>query len=230
MMENINIIRLREIDSTNSEAKRRAQNGEKLPMLVVSDSQSAGRGRLGRSFYSPDGTGLYMSLAYKAECDMTEAVKITSAAAVAVCLAIEELSTVKPMIKWVNDVYVEGKKVCGILTEATKAGDSTVIVLGIGVNCKTEIFPDEIKNIAGSVGIDHADVLCEKIIGHVLRFISEDEFISEYRRRSLVLGREISYTENCVTKHGVAAQISDGGALILSDGTILNSGEITVRF
>lgn len=229
-MENINIIRLREIDSTNSEAKRRAQNGESLPMLVVSDSQSEGRGRLGRSFYSPDGTGLYMSLAYKAEGDMTEAVKITSAAAVAVCLAIEELSDLKPMIKWVNDVYIEGKKVCGILTEATKAGDDTIIVLGIGVNCKTESFPDEIKSIAGSVGIEKTDALCERIIGNVLRFISGDEFITEYRRRSLVLGREISYTEKGVTKHGVAAQISDGGALILSDGTILNSGEITVRF
>lgn len=230
MMENINIIRLQEIDSTNSEAKRRAQAGEKLPMLVVSESQTAGRGRIGRSFFSPDGTGLYMSLAYKADGDMTEAVKITSAAAVAVCLAIEELSDKKPMIKWVNDVYIDGKKVCGILTEATKAGDDTVIVLGIGVNCRTEIFPEDIKNIAGSVGINDTEVLCEKIIGHVLRFISGGEFITEYRRRSLVLGKEIAYTENGITKRGVAAEVADSGALVLSDGTTLNSGEITVRF
>ena len=229
-MENISIIRLREIDSTNSEAKRRAVAGEKLPMLVVSDSQTAGRGRLGRSFFSPDGTGLYMSLAYKAEGDMTEAVKITSAAAVAVCLAIEELSDLKPMIKWVNDVYIDKRKVCGILTEATKAGDDTVIVLGIGVNCTTEIFPEEIRNIAGSIGVLDKNALCERIISHVIRFISGDEFISDYRSRSIVLGKEISYTANGVTTRGVAAEISDSGALILSDGTILNSGEITVRF
>ncbi len=230
LFEAVNTVILRETDSTNSEAKRRVLSGESLPMLVISDSQTGGRGRLGRSFYSPGGTGLYMSLAYEAEEDMTEAVKITSAAAVAVCRAIEELSSTQCMIKWVNDVYIDEKKVCGILTEATSISGKTVIILGIGVNCTTDKFPEDIRSRAGSAGIENREALAWAICRHVTAFLSGENFIDEYRRRSLVLGREVTYIKNGETRKGVAAAVEDNGALLLLDGTVLSSGEITLRF
>ncbi len=199
-------------------------------MLIISDAQTGGRGRLGRSFYSPEGTGLYMSLAYTAEGSMTDAVKITSAASVAVCRAIEELSSKRCMIKWVNDVYADEKKVCGILTEATSVGEKTVIVLGIGVNCTTEEFPEDIRTRAGSVGIENREDLARAICRHVLSFLSGEAFIEEYRRRSLVIGREVTYIKQGETHSGVAVSIEENGALRLLDGTVLSSGEITLRF
>ena len=230
LLSDVNIVLLKETDSTNSEAKRRAVNGESLPMLIISEFQSAGRGRLGRSFYSPEGTGLYMSYSYRAEGDMCEAVKITSAAAVAVCLAIEELCDVRCMIKWVNDVYVGEKKVCGILTEATSAGGEVIIVLGIGVNCTTKIFPDEISDRAAGIGDVRREELAARIIHHVREFLFGKNFIDEYRSRSLVLGREVTYIRDGVANNGVAESVRDDGALVLRDGTVLSSGEITLRF
>ena len=109
---------LKSVDSTNNEAKRMTANGFRENALIVANEQTKGRGRLGREFYSPKNTGIYMSFLLSTDVKISDAVQITTATAVAVVRAIESLTDLRPMIKWVNDVYLGNKKVCGILTEA----------------------------------------------------------------------------------------------------------------
>ncbi|MBQ7836090.1 MAG: biotin--[Clostridia bacterium] len=222
------------IDSTNSEAKRRAMEGAALPLLVCAEEQSAGRGRLGRSFYSPSKSGLYMSLAFEAKGSMADAVTVTSAAAVAVAESIELLCARDCLIKWVNDIYVDGRKVCGILTEAVH-GERIVIVVGIGINCTTQEFPSEIKDRAGSVGEVDRSCLAAAVAKKLLYYcdaLSERKWIDEYRRRSLVLGEKINYTEGGEVKSALAVAIDENGGLVIRENGVertLFTGEITVR-
>jgi BirA family biotin operon repressor/biotin-[acetyl-CoA-carboxylase] ligase len=234
-LTNISISVYSELDSTNSEAKRQAQSGASLPLLVCAESQTNGRGRLGRSFYSPKETGLYMSLAFEPKARMADAVTITGASAVAVALTIDELCKTDAKIKWVNDIYVSGKKVSGILAEAFTSGNTNIIVVGIGINCTTNIFPDDIKTRAGSVGEVDRNLLAAKITEKLLFYadnLSSRLWLDEYKKRSLVLGENINYTENGITKSAVAIGIDNNGGLIISENNktkTLSTGEITVR-
>ncbi|MGN0524457.1 biotin--[acetyl-CoA-carboxylase] ligase, partial [Eubacterium sp.] len=154
------------LDSTNNVAKRIIAEGEDDVLLVVGEEQTAGRGRQGKSFYSPGGTGIYMSLVVHPMTELQNAVTATTAAAVAVCRAIESLTDKKPMIKWVNDVYLDGKKICGILTEAvTDFETQTVssIIIGIGINLTTKDFPCDVQNASCL----NADVKRAELIGAV---------------------------------------------------------------
>ena len=180
------------IDSTNLEAKRQIKQGAKCPFVVVADAQTAGKGRMGRQFYSPDKTGLYMSFVYEPETDFKDSVTVTSAAAVAVVRAIEELTDLSPKIKWVNDIYIDDKKVSGILTEAV-TGDKTLIIVGIGVNITTDKFPNEIKNTATSLNqaVDKSNLLLS-IVKHLLELISglpQRTFLPKYKQKSLPFWR-----------------------------------------
>ena len=234
-LPDIPIVVYETVDSTNSEAKRLAMDGASLPLLICADSQSAGRGRLGRSFYSPEGTGLYMSFCFEAEEKMADELTITSAAAVAVCHAIEELLCCDCRIKWVNDIYLGTRKVCGILTEAMSVAGRTVIIVGIGVNCTTEAFPEDIVDRAGSVGITEREKLASAIVKKLLSYraqLTHRTWISEYRRRSLALGERISYTERGVTRTAIAVDIDRNGGLIIEENgqrKTLSTGEITLR-
>ncbi len=220
------------IDSTNSEAKR---SSVPFPHLICADSQSAGRGRLGRSFYSPEKTGLYMSLAFEPRAHMADAVTVTAAAAVAVCAAIDRLCGTDCKIKWVNDVYLSGKKVCGILTEATTKGDKTVIIVGIGINCTTEAFPEDIRDRAGSIGCLDREALAAAVVNKLIYYcnnLEKRDWLPEYRRRSLVLGEKINYTESGITKEATAVDIDENGGLVVKENGViktLSTGEITVR-
>lgn len=130
------------VDSTNNQCKRLLADGKKGIFLVTADEQSAGRGRQGKSFYSPPMTGIYFSLVIRPETTLKNAVTATTAASVAVCKAIETLTDVKPKIKWVNDVYIGDKKICGILTEAVtnfEEGIVDSVIIGIGINISTKI-------------------------------------------------------------------------------------------
>ena len=224
-----------EIDSTNTEAKRLTAVGHKTPVLLLAESQTAGRGRMGRQFFSPENAGLYMSFMYCPETSFDDSVTVTSAAAVAVAKAIEELTDLKPQIKWVNDIYIGGKKVCGILTEAV-TGQKTHIIVGIGINITTEAFPDEIKAIASSLGksVDRNE-LAILIVKNLIRLIAElpdRTFIEDYRQRSLVLGKEVIFTSKDHQQTGRAVGIDrDGGLMVeTSDGTVvLNTGEISLK-
>ena len=237
--EDVNLIVLKTVDSTNNYAKKLAMENAPDKTVVVSETQTAGKGRLGRNFFSPDKTGLYMSVLFRPEKSAGETLFITIAAAVAVCRAIETVSELFPQIKWGNDVFVNGKKVCGILTEASASMENQMIeyaVLGIGVNVKSADFPNDLKNIAGSLGDEKISRsrLCAEILNELLELYSlEDKkaLIDEYKKRSLVLGKEVKFTKNGKTYSGVACDINDSGNLIVktSKGTeTLISGEISI--
>ncbi|MCD7871975.1 MAG: biotin--[acetyl-CoA-carboxylase] ligase, partial [Clostridiales bacterium] len=137
MKHKIDVLYYPSVDSTNSCAKSIAAGGDSRTLLITADEQTAGRGRQGKSFYSPPKTGIYMTLVIHPDLPLQNAVTATTAASVAVCRAVEKLTRLKPEIKWVNDVYLNGNKICGILTEAVsdfEAGIVTSVIIGIGMN------------------------------------------------------------------------------------------------
>lgn len=227
------------IDSTNEQAKRMAVSGERRTVLIAAAEQTAGRGRMGRSFYSPGATGVYFSILKTVDRPLQSAVSLTGAAAVAVMRAIRAQTGQQCQIKWVNDLYLNGKKVCGILAEALtglEAGKQQVI-LGIGVNLRTEIFPDELTDKAGAVcGRETARVdLIAAIWRELLPFLQNFEdrtWLSDYRVHSMVIGREIEWREGEAVHRGSAIDINGDGELVTrdSDGRthVLRTGEISV--
>ena len=226
------------IDSTNTEAKRLIASGKDGEFLVTAGEQTAGRGRQGKQFYSPALTGIYMSLVLRPNRPLGSTVSITTAAAVAVCRAVESLTDKKPQIKWVNDVYLDGKKICGILTEAVTDFETqtvTSLVIGIGVNIHTVSFPSEVEN-ADCLGapVRRADLIAA-ITKELLKISSSpfSDFMEDYRRRSMILGQEIYFIENNVPTPAKAVAINEHGGLevALADGSrkTLSSGEISIR-
>lgn len=227
------------IDSTNSEAKRNSLKLTDTPLLFVTNAQTAGRGRLGRSFYSPKDTGLYMSLMLKAKEDVQDIVCMTTAVSVCVTDALKTLCNIDAEIKWVNDIYIGSKKVCGILCEAVtdeKTCKIKGIIIGIGINISTTDFPQELSQTAVSLGqaIDRSR-LCAIITDNIIEMyenIGSRDFITKYKERSLVLGKKINYTENGVTKKATAIDIDNNGGLVIETESgikTLSTGEITVR-
>lgn len=200
------------LDSTNLEAKRLLLDGKASSgCVVIANRQTAGRGRLGRSFFSPE-SGLYLSIIIKPDFDISKSVLVTVAAAAAVAKSIDEVCSQDARIKWVNDIYIDSSKVCGILTEAMtdfESGQIDNLVIGIGVNTSLEGFPEELKKTAGAVDLDRAaslgnvpgktnaiSLLASRITCYTLAYTAQigkasPEFLDIYRDRSLVLGREI---------------------------------------
>lgn len=234
---------LDEVDSTNSYAKKLAADGASHGTMVIAKRQTDGRGRQGRSFCSPDG-GVYMSVILRPDTDFSNGVLITTAAAVAVCRAIETLlPDSKVQIKWVNDVFFGDKKVCGILTEAVFDMESRSIgsvIVGIGVNLKTSEseFPKELLSTVTSL---HGNTvsrsrLAAEIANNLLSVcdtMSTGEYLDEYRERCFVIGKNISFTENNVWYGATAKTVDNTGGLVvtLPDGTekTLRSGEVRIR-
>jgi len=245
------------LESTNLTAKKMALEGAPYGTVVIAEEQTKGRGRMGRSFFSPPAGGIYMTFILEPRFDMTKSVLITTAASVAVCKAIKMLAGVDCKIKWVNDIYLGDKKICGILTEAVtdfESGHIDHIVLGIGINYSTaqSAFPHELSGVAGSLfadappadGISRNRLIAE-IINQVLEInenLESRNFIEEYRSRSFVLGKEIlviptSGSEKTHSRDGgipaEALDIDGDGGLVVryQDGSVqtLNSGEISIR-
>ena len=226
-----------EIDSTNTEAKRMTLDGFLGDALLVAHSQTAGRGRMGRSFYSPTGTGAYFSILHTLNAPLCDAVAITSAASVAVMRAIRTLTGIQTEIKWVNDLYYNKKKVCGILTEAVSAGQSTHVIVGIGINLDTADFPEELTGIAGSLDaqVDACALIAEvyRQIALYLQNPANREWLEDYRAHSSVLGRQVCWKEAEITRTGLAESIDEDGALLVRDEkneiVRLHTGEISLR-
>ena len=225
------------IDSTNLEAKRLALNGAQ-DTLIVATRQTAGRGRLGRSFHSPAGTGAYFSLLYTPHTPMDTAVTVTCASSVAVMRAIRHLTGKQAGIKWVNDLYLDGKKICGILCESVCVEETLRIIVGIGINIDTSFEGTELASIAGAIGCPElspaaliARVLCE--LFPLLSDAHGREWLDDYRRASTVLSRRVSFFMEGEVREGIALSIDRDGALTVCDDDgvehRLFSGEITVR-
>lgn len=242
------LVVLRETGSTNTLIKRSyptARHG----FTAIAEQQSAGRGRLGRAFASPPGGGLYMSVLLRPSLPLSQLNYLTIAAAVAVCRAIHETCGFMPGIKWVNDVLMEGKKLCGILTEASIEGETGAVdfaVLGIGVNLRLDpgSLPPEVRGVAGSLSDFCAApprraVLAAAILNHVegcYRLLCTDGaagLISQYRSLLCMLGK----TVRVVGPHGAytaeAVDVDEDGHLLVRDGDgklhTLSSGEISIR-
>ena len=244
----IRVQSFREISSTNTVLKTMAAEGAAEGVVLIAEKQSSGKGRMGRSFYSPPGSGLYMSILLRPGTEAAQATGITACAAVAAALAIEELSGRRTDIKWVNDIYMENRKVCGILTEASVDGESGCIsyaVVGIGINTQVPQgdFPQELKKIAGSAFSSEPAVpdlrcrLAAAVIDRLMVYYRDPEAgncFKEYRKRSFLLGKPIS-----IIRAGqepipaTAVGLDRDYALIvrLKDGSMqkINSGEVSVR-
>lgn len=217
------------IDSTNIFAEKIAEKTDK-PVLVISESQTDGRGRNGKSFYSPS-TGLYLSFVTHPHTDFYSVNTVTCAASVAVVRAIEKLTDLQPKIKWVNDIYIDNKKVCGILCRALGGnGQVKHLITGVGVNLFTKDFPDEIKDIAGSLNRELDINVFAAEIANNLVFVSD--YMDEYKEKSCVIGKEITYLKNGTAYNAKAVDIDENGGLVVSDGkekTTLSGGEISLR-
>lgn len=237
---------LPETGSTNDDLKRLAADGAPAGTVVVTDKQTAGKGRLGRSFFSPE-SGVYLSLLLRPGDDAVKALGCTTAAAVAVCRAVERVCGRKAEIKWVNDVYVDGRKVCGILTEGSVSGGRLEwAVVGIGTNLTPPVggFPEEIADRAGALfETGHApEDISERYAAELIRqlcgCLSLDGTVSadvmeDYRRRSFIVGRDIVAITHDGEKPCRAVSITDDAELIVEypDGSreTLYSGEVSVR-
>ncbi len=233
---------LAETDSTNRVAKELAAGGASEGVLVVAEQQRNGRGRLGRSFFSPDG-GIYMSLILRPRIPAEKAVLVTTCAAVAVARAIDRVCGCRTGIKWVNDIFVDGKKVCGILAEAGLSPESEhpdYIVLGIGINVRKQSVPEELKDIVGCLEENRTDTIKKEVLiaavweefSELYQNLSTAVYMDEYRERSVLLGREVTVLAPEGNYKAVVTDIDQEGRLvILREGksVLLSSGEVSVR-
>ena len=217
-------------------------DGAKHGTVVLADKQTRGRGRLNRNFFSPAETGIYMSVILIQNKTAMDSLMTTVAAAVAVCRAIGALTNQKPEIKWVNDIFIAQKKICGILAEAASNSQSGIIpgvVVGIGINVKTqdEEFPADLRLIAGS--LFPKDISRNQLAAEVLNqlfFLCSDsntaDLILEYKARSMILGKIISFVRGENKYTAKAVDINEKGNLIVAnekgESIVIQSGEITI--
>ena len=238
-------VRRRVEGSTNNILKDMAAQGAPAGTVLVCGEQTGGKGRLGRSFFSPSDTGLYMSILLRPDMPAADAVRITTAAAAAVAMAIEDCTESSPRIKWVNDVYVNGLKVCGILTEASfslENGGLDYAVTGIGINAYEPAggFPDELRGRAGAVCESRREDMRNRLAASVLRYFAKccgdlfsKDMLAYYRSKLMWQGESIRVISGSSEYPCTLLGVSDSYALRvrLEDGSEreVSSGEITVR-
>ena len=234
------------VTSTNTVLKEIAEQGGREGMVVIAEKQTMGKGRLGRSFYSPRGGGLYMSVLLRPRFSAEEALSITTAAAVAVAQAIDEITGERALIKWVNDVYFHGRKVCGILTEASVDFENNGLqyaVLGMGVNLVEPEggFPGEVAQVAGALFKGKAPPgartkLAAAILNHFFAYyqaMPRRAYMEEYRARSLLTGVGITFQEGDALREGTVLGIDSQARLVvqLPDGAEkrFGAGEVNIK-
>lgn len=243
------------VDSTNEEVKRQAELGASEGLIVVASSQTQGQGRSGRTFYSPDQSGIYMSILLKPQ-SQRQLEKITVIAAVAVAKAVNEYDfpaciDERALIKWVNDIYISNRKIAGIIAKAEHYGQpGQYVVLGIGINVFGEAdVPEDIREIYGSIiapgvvgmkDICRNDVragLCASVYSlffEIYNRYDDLSYIEDYRSLSCVIGKDVTYFSGDNEKIAHVEDIDDDGALIVTeeDGKLnrYNDGEIRIRF
>lgn len=235
------------ISSTNEAVKTLASNGEAEGKVILAEEQTGGRGRKGREFFSPPGTGIYMSILLRPKLSAAESALLTTSAAVAVALSLESISGKDTQIKWVNDVFMDGKKVCGILTEASMSlenGWLDYAVLGIGINVAlpSDGFPNDLTEIATSVfseSNDYGDLrnrLVAEVLNNFMGFyehLTDRLFLSEYRKRIISLGKPVTVIKDNKQRKATAIDINDDCHLKVryENGVeeYLSSGEVSIK-
>lgn len=233
-------------DSTNNYAKKLAEEGAQENTIVIANEQTSGKGRMGRSFLSPKNTGIYMSIIMRPDMKIDIAQMLTSCIAVSAAKAIDSLYKCNTQIKWVNDLMVNDKKICGILTEATidcEAANFKYIVVGIGINVGSirSAFDQELLEIASSLEDETGIVIPRsQIIATVIDYVINDSgslsdrsFLDEYRKRSWIIGKPVTIYAHGIQKDAVAVDIDDTAGLVVKyengQTEVINSGEARVR-
>ena len=239
---------LEETGSTNDDLKALARKGAPHGTVLIADRQSGGHGRMGRSFHSPEGSGIYFSILLRPQCAPGELMHLTCATAVAMCEAVEQAAGFRPGIKWTNDLVHGRKKLGGILTELglSSAGTVDYAVIGIGINCcqRQEDFPEEIRNIAASLSMVTGREVCRaKVAAAMMEALyrmdqnlltGKAQMLDRYRKDCITIGQDISLLRvGEPVRHGRALDMDDQGGLIVefADGhrETVNSGEVSIR-
>lgn len=230
--------------STNALAREKAGMGAPEGTVILAKHQSAGRGRFGRKFYSPADSGIYLSLILRPKgYSPRQAIKVTAMAAVAVCRAIADISGKECSIKWVNDIFMDGRKVCGILTEGSfdlESGTLDSIVLGVGINVYEPEggFPEELSSVAGAVFhsrvSDGRNRLTAAFLNRFMEcYLGKEDFTEAYREKSMIIGRDIDVISAAGVRSARALDVDRDCHLIVryENGEIaqLSSAEVSVR-
>ena len=234
------------VTSTNTILKKMAEQGAKEGTVIIAEEQTAGRGRTGKQFYSPKGTGIYISILLRPDIPAEESL-LTTSAAVATARAIEDVSDKRALIKWVNDIYLEDKKTCGILTEGAfnvETGKLDYAIVGIGINvCIPDGgFPDNIKDIATAIfdkqtdSINKRSILIANLLDYFMEYYKDfksKSYVKEYIERSMIIGKTITVIEGSKTSVAKAIDIDKNCRLKVQfeDGTTkwLSSGEVSTK-
>lgn len=243
----LDIIVKQSVSSTNTVLKEMAEQGAAHGTVLIATEQTMGKGRMGKKFYSPKDTGIYLSILLRPEIPASESLFLTTSAAVAVSNAIESVSDKKAEIKWVNDVYIDNRKVCGILTEAAFNIETNMLdyaIVGIGINiCPPESrIPKELKNIIGSVFDSISDAKNKRslLVANLLNYFMEyyehfdkKAYVKEYIDRSMIIGKDIRIIDGDKITDAHAIEIDTDCRLkvLLGDGNekLLNCGEVSIR-
>lgn len=240
------IHRFKTIESTNTYAKELAAQGAPHGTVVVAEHQTGGRGRLGRSFFSPAGTGLYLSMILRPQHSPQELMHLTCAAAVAACDAVESATGLRPGIKWTNDLVHEGRKLGGILTELGFSGEELdYAIVGIGINCNQSQtdFPADLQNIATSLStvtgkpVDVSkleDTLINSLVHTFDKLVAQrNQIMNRYRTDCVTIGQDICVINGKNVCHAKALSVEDNGSLRiqLPDGSeeLVSTGEVSIR-
>lgn len=242
------------VDSTNDYSKTLTDLS--IPNVVIANEQTRGKGRLGRSFYSPASKGVYMTIAFQPNFGLDKAMLVTTISALAVCQAFESTVGLGPKIKWVNDIYLGDKKVCGILTEAEsnfETGKINKILLGIGINCFEQEFPEELSQKATYIENAPREYTRNDLIAAVIEKFFElinnfdkKKMLRDYKSRSMILGEQIlifGTSHSALPENGGrgikarAIDFDENGGLVVEylegrharEMDTITSGEVTIR-
>lgn len=234
------------VDSTNQQAKKIALEGAKEGTIIISEEQTAGKGRRGKYWVSPPNTGIWMSVVLRPDIMPENASMLTLVAGLSVCKAIREITGLEALIKWPNDIVINGKKICGLLTEMNSEIDYVnFVVVGIGINVNTEGFPPELEKMATSLMIEgNKNYERKKIVNKILEIFeiyykkyldTEDltNMIEEYNTCCINIGREVQVISKHKNLQGKVKKITEKGELIITDSQgqdiEVTSGEVSVR-
>lgn len=232
------IIYLESVDSTNTYLKRLAAQGAAEGTAVIAAAQTAGRGTGERSFFSPAGEGLYLSVLLRPRAELAQLFTLTGRTAVAVRRGIERTCGAPCQIKWLNDIYLNGKKLCGILAELSPDGSWVVMGVGVNLSQSRESFAAQgLDGIATSLAAEGYPVTREELTRCILEELAAmyrlfpgglEECLAEYRAHCLTVGRQVEYTDGGVTRTGTATAV-DGDFALVVDGHAVRAGTVYLR-
>lgn len=227
------------LESTNKTAKVMVENGHGHGIIILANVQTAGRGRYGRRFHSQSGSGIYITFILETKhLSFKNPTLVTLFAAVAVCEAIKRTTKKDPKIKWLNDIFLDGAKIGGILTEMVAGGEKIILGIGVNFNIRQSDFPEELRQIAGSIYRDekHSTTrgsLIAEIINQIFGDKMEKTILAQYRERLFILGQRVTVFEGQKSYGATAIDIDANGHLIIQkeEGDIvsLSSGEVSIQ-